>query len=145
MFRRMAFQLKPDGSPRRPGVLYRRNQAGHGPPGGEAEYRHWLVDWRGGRPCLGTTAGMDELSYSRRRLQFRRLRRAPGITQKCVLDGRKLVTEPRAYMEQLVVTLAGRWTQQRYFAKKKSHHERDESRGNLHGRRTSARRHLYLW
>lgn len=105
---RMGFQLKPDGSPGGAEFYVEaikktmaelgasRNIAIGSSIGGSAAF------------AFGTAAGMDELVLFGAAFNFDGFS-APGMVTKCALDWRKLLREPRAYAELLIVTLAARW------------------------------------
>lgn len=113
---RMGFQLKPDGTPGGPefyvGEIKRvmaelgskRNIAIGSSIGGSAAFAY------------GVASGMDELVLFGAAFNFDGFS-APDMIWKCATDFRKLFTEPRAYAELLIVTLAARWARKTFQAK----------------------------
>lgn len=113
---RMGFQLKPDGT-----------------PGGQAYYteeilrvkkelgasRNIAIGSSIGASvafAFGTATEMDELILFGAAFNFEGFA-APAMFWKCAADWRKLFTEPRAYVELLIVTLAARWARKSFEAR----------------------------
>ncbi len=113
---RMGFQLKPDGS-QGGAAFYKeeilrvkrelgasRNIAIGSSIGGSAAF------------AFGTATEMDELILFGAAFNFEGFA-APAMFWKCAGDMRKLFTEPRAYAELLIVTLAARWARKGFEAR----------------------------
>lgn len=105
---RLAFQLKPDGSPGGPEywaevILKLKNEIG--------ATRNVAVGSSVGASAafaFGVSAEMDDI------ILFGPLFKVEGFADpkvlwKSLFDGKKLFTEPRGYAESLIVSLAGRW------------------------------------
>lgn len=105
---RMGFQLKPDGTPGGPEfykaeIIRVKQQLG-------ASRNVGIGSSIGGSAAFafGTACELDELILFGAAFNFDGFA-APSMIWKCALDWRKLFTEPRAYLELLIVTLAARW------------------------------------
>lgn len=110
---RMAFQLKPDGTPGGPDFYAADIRKTMAQLGAKRNIGIGSSIGAGAALAFGTAAGMDELILFGAVFNFDGFS-APGMVRKTLFDGRKLFTEPRAYAEQLVVALAARWARKNF-------------------------------
>lgn len=113
---RMGFQLKPDGSTG--GTAFYRDEINRVKAELGASRNIAIGSSIGGSAAFGfgVACEMDELVLFGAAFNFDGFA-ASNMIWKCAQDWRKLLTEPQAYVELLIVTLAARWARKTFAAR----------------------------